>query len=70
MTPHLLKNYRAKTRISQAKFASLVGVTQGQVNHWESGRQLISPTMALMIEKATAGDLTASALRPDLPWPM
>lgn len=69
MTPHLLKHYRNRTHLSQAQFAQLLDVTQGQINHWESGRKKISPAMALTIEKATHGELTARDLRPDLPWP-
>ncbi|MBE2295245.1 MAG: helix-turn-helix domain-containing protein [Phycisphaerales bacterium] len=69
MTPRLLKNYRTKTHMSQAQFAKLIDVTQGQVNHWESGRQPVSAYMALVIEHATHGELSAVQLRPDLPWP-
>ena len=64
-----LKAYRAEASLSQAEFAELIGVSQGQVNHWETGRQEISSTRALLIEKATKGKLPAYKIRPDLPWP-
>lgn len=67
--PHRIKSYRAKNNLSQAQFAHLIGVTQGLINHWETQRQQPSASMALTIEKATAGKLTARELRPDLPWP-
>lgn len=66
---HRIKSYRAKNNLSQAQFAHLIGVTQGLINHWETQRQQPSASMALTIEKATAGKLTARELRPDLPWP-
>lgn len=53
---------------SQAKLADACGVKQQSV--WqakETGR--CSAELALQIEQATAGRVTAAALRPDLPWP-
>lgn len=64
-----IKNYRTKANLSQAEFARLVGVSQGQINHWETGRQRPGAGMALVIHQVTHGELTASELRPDLPWP-
>lgn len=64
-----LKAYRDEASLSQAKFAELIGVSQGQINHWESGRQEIGATRALLIEEATKGKLPAYKIRPDLPWP-
>jgi DNA-binding transcriptional regulator YdaS (Cro superfamily) len=53
---------------SQAKLADACGVTQASI--WqakEAGR--VSAELALMIERATAGEVAARRLRPDLPWP-
>jgi DNA-binding transcriptional regulator YdaS (Cro superfamily) len=53
---------------SQAKLADACGVTQASV--WqakEAGR--VSAELALLIERATGGRITARQLRPDLPWP-
>lgn len=53
---------------SQAKLAEACGVKQQSI--WqakESGR--CSAELALQIEQATGGKVTASDLRPDLPWP-
>jgi len=53
---------------SQAKLAEACGVKQQSI--WqakETGR--CSAELALQIEQATGGTVTAAALRPDLPWP-
>lgn len=53
---------------SQAKLAEACGVKQQSI--WqakETGR--CSAELALQIEQATAGKVTAVELRPDLPWP-
>jgi len=53
---------------SQAKLAEACGVKQQSI--WQakdSGR--VSAELALLIEKATGGAVTAKGLRPDLPWP-
>jgi DNA-binding transcriptional regulator YdaS (Cro superfamily) len=54
---------------SQAKLAEACGVKQQSI--WqakETGR--CSAELALQIEQATAGKVTAAELRPDLPWPL
>lgn len=54
---------------SQAKLAEACGVKQQSI--WqakETGR--CSAELALQIEHATGGTVTAAALRPDLPWPV
>lgn len=53
---------------SQAKLAEACGVKQQSI--WqakETGR--CSAELALQIEQATDGRVTARELRPDLPWP-
>lgn len=54
---------------SQAKLAEACGVKQQSI--WQakdSGR--VSAELALLIEAATGGKVTAATLRPDLPWPV
>jgi DNA-binding transcriptional regulator YdaS (Cro superfamily) len=53
---------------SQAKLAEACGVKQPSI--WQAkdtGR--CSAELAMAIEKATDGQVTAHELRPDLPWP-
>ena len=50
----------------QAALAKLTGVTPQAVNQWCHGRRPVPPRHALVIERATAGQVTARELRPDL----
>lgn len=53
---------------SQTKLAEACGVKQQSI--WQAkdaGR--VSAELALLIERAVAGKVTARELRPDLPWP-
>lgn len=53
---------------SQGKLADACGVSQQSI--WqakEAGR--CSAELAMAIERATEGKITAAQLRPDLPWP-
>lgn len=53
---------------SQAKLAEACGVKQPSI--WQAkdtGR--CSAELAMAVEKATDGKVTAAQLRPDLPWP-
>lgn len=53
---------------SQAKLADACGLKQSSI--WqakETGR--CSARLAMAVERATAGKVTARQLRPDLPWP-
>lgn len=53
---------------SQTRLADACGVKQASI--WqakESGR--CSAELAMAIERATSGAITAHSLRPDLPWP-
>ncbi len=61
-----IKDYRTKADLSQEKFARLIGVTQGLINHWEQNRQQPSAGIAKTIEKKTGGVLKRVDLRPDL----
>ena len=53
---------------TQAKLADACGVTQASI--WQAKKAgRVSAELALLIERATAGEVTARQLRPDLPWP-
>jgi DNA-binding transcriptional regulator YdaS (Cro superfamily) len=53
---------------SQAKLADACGVTQASI--WQAKKAgRVSAELALLIERATGGEITARQLRPDLPWP-
>ena len=53
---------------SQAKLAEKCGVSQQSI--WQAkDTERCSAELAMAIEKATAGEVTAAKLRPDLPWP-
>jgi DNA-binding transcriptional regulator YdaS (Cro superfamily) len=53
---------------SQARLADACRVTQASI--WQAKRAgRVSAELALLIERATAGEVTARQLRPDLPWP-
>ena len=50
-----LKEYLTKERLSQKKFASLVGVSGVQINHLVHGNRLPSLKLLKKIEKITSG---------------
>lgn len=53
---------------SQAELAKACGVTQQSI--WQAKEtNRCSAELAMAIEKATNGLVTAKELRPDLPWP-
>lgn len=51
---------------SQDAFAQALGVSQGLVSHWVTGRARIPAERVLTIEAATGGQVTRHELRPDL----
>lgn len=54
---------------SQAKLADACGVKQPSI--WQAkDTERCSAELAMAIEKATDGQVTAVELRPDLPWPV
>lgn len=54
---------------SQAKLADACGVKQPSI--WQAkDTQRCSAELAMAIERATDGQVTAIELRPDLPWPV
>lgn len=61
-----LKKYLRQTATTQAEFARRIGVTQGLVNQWLSGKTRITAERAVQIESATGGHVTRQDLRPDI----
>jgi len=59
-----LEQYLKNT--SQDAFAQAIGVSQGLVSHWVTGRTRIPAERVLTIEAATDGKVTRHELRPDL----
>ena len=51
---------------TQAEFASSIGVTQGTIAHWLSGRVVIPAERCWGIQAATNGAVTVHDLRPDI----
>lgn len=65
--------FRKTKGLSQAAFAALLTergspATQSLVSQWEAGDVGITAERAIDIERATDGELSRGALRPDL-WP-
>jgi DNA-binding transcriptional regulator YdaS (Cro superfamily) len=61
-----LKTYLQNGDHTQASFAELMGVTQGAVHQWLSGRIRITAERAKQIEKITRGKVKSRELRPDI----
>jgi len=57
-----IDEYLKKNRLTQKQFAVLVGVSQGMVGHWISGRHRITPDQATVIEARTNGVLKKEVL--------
>lgn len=53
-------------RVTQGEFANQLGVTQGLVHQWISGRTRITAERAKQIEEVTEGKVSRHDLRPDL----
>ena len=51
---------------TQSSLARKLGISPQAVAQWRSGARRIPVEQAVAIEKATAGKVTARALRPDL----
>ena len=61
-----LKTYLANGDHTQTSFAERMGVTQGLVHQWLSGRTRITAERARQIEKVTRGKVKSRELRPDI----
>lgn len=59
-----LKTYLEKS--SQSELAHALGVTQGTISHWLTGRVRVPAERVIPIEQATGGKVTRQELRPDL----
>jgi DNA-binding transcriptional regulator YdaS (Cro superfamily) len=59
-----LKTYLQQT--TQTDLAHRLGVTQGLVHQWVTGKTRITAERAVEIEKATGGQVTRQELRPEL----
>lgn len=58
---HLVPEYLARTKISRAAFAEMVGVDRSLVTRWSKGGRKPSLATALRIEGATGGEIPATA---------
>lgn len=59
-----IATYLSDQKMSQSAFAGLLGVSQGLVYQWLTGRRPISAERCLSIERATNGAVTRRDLRP------
>lgn len=67
-----LSNYLASRKVTQASFAERLGVSQGLIYQWLTGRRPISIDKCVLIERATKGEVKRQDLRPNdwqLIWP-
>ena len=61
-----IKQYLKDTQTTQADFGSMLGVTQGLVYQWISGKTKVTATRAIQIERATGGAINRAELLPDI----
>ncbi|MDN7936414.1 YdaS family helix-turn-helix protein [Burkholderia metallica] len=59
-----LSNYLASRKVTQAAFATRLGVSQGLIYQWLTGRRPIAIDKCVAIERITAGEVTRRDLRP------
>lgn len=62
----LLADYLKALPDGQDDFASRVGVSQGMVSHWVTGRHRVTDRRVLEVAAATGWQVTPHELRPDL----
>lgn len=65
-----LVDYLESTGTTQDAFAKSVGVTQGAVHQWVTGKLKVTPEKAREIERATGGKVKRMDLRPDIFGPI
>lgn len=53
--PHLVRELRERTGLTQEKFAARLGVTYPTINRWENGRAKPSPLALKQIEDLLRG---------------
>lgn len=61
-----LKKYLKEHQLNQTQFAEKVGVNQGLVSMWLSGKVRMTPEWVLQVEKVTERELSRYELRPDI----
>ncbi|BET09409.1 transcriptional regulator [Pandoraea sputorum] len=67
-----LATYLSSQKITQAAFAVSLGVSQGLIYQWLTGRRPIAPDKCVAIERLTRGQVGRRDLRPNdwhLIWP-
>jgi DNA-binding transcriptional regulator YdaS (Cro superfamily) len=55
---------------SQPKLATAVGCVQQTISKLLKRQMRVTAELAMSIERATDGAVTAREIRPDLPWPV
>lgn len=63
---HPLKTFRAKNDLTLGDMAGRVGSSPATLSKIETGRQPVSPELAIAIEIDTKGEIKRYELRPDL----
>jgi len=61
-----LQTYLQNTETTQKELGARIGVSQGLVYQWLTGRTRITAERAIEIEKATSGQVTRKELRPEI----
>lgn len=72
-TLHPLREWRKENNVTQQGLAAMIAAvdghaSQGLITRWETGLTKVSAERAMEVERATAGGVSRSTLRPDL-WP-
>ncbi|CAM3698000.1 helix-turn-helix domain-containing protein [Cupriavidus respiraculi] len=63
-----LAEYLDSTKTSQAAFAKRLGVTQGLVHQWITGKRPVSAEQCPSIERLTDGAVTCEELNSKVDW--
>ncbi|WP_269501076.1 transcriptional regulator [Burkholderia sp. IMCC1007] len=67
-----LSTYLSSRKVTQASFAQQLGVSQGLIYQWLTGRRPVAIDKCVAIERITAGEVSRRDLRPSdwqLIWP-
>ena len=63
-----LADYLKLTDTSQAAFAEKLGVSQGLIHQWISGKRPVSAEQCPIIERITGGQVTCEELNDKVDW--
>jgi DNA-binding transcriptional regulator YdaS (Cro superfamily) len=63
-----LADYLSTTKTSQAAFAKQLGVSQGLVYQWLSGKRPVAAEHCPVIERITNGSVTCEELNDKVDW--